>query len=79
MIKEKIKQFKKWIIAAIIGGTVLAAGEVLVNQIPADLQLKCDKADVLESYTRTFYKAEITGYTKEKNLDRMNMINKIYT
>lgn len=78
MIKEKIKQFKKWIIAAIIGGTVLAAGEVLVNQIPADLQLKCDKADVLESYTRTFYKAEITGYTKEKNKEGIEIDVPVY-
>ncbi|MCK5211851.1 hypothetical protein KAJ89_04070 [Candidatus Parcubacteria bacterium] len=49
-IKEKAKKFKNWIIFFVLGtGVVLAAGEIISNEIPVNLQLKCNKDKIIES------------------------------
>ena len=67
---EKVKTFGRWckrkakqIIFVILGGAIMVYGASQIpTQIPAGLELKCDRADILESYQRTHYKSEIVGY-----------------
>jgi len=64
-VKDKTIKLWKTIVVVVVGGVAIATVTQINPPIPVELQLECDRADVLESYQRTKYKREIVGHEKK--------------
>jgi len=64
-IKDKLKKWWKQTLLFIGIGAVIVLAAGTEPDIPVNLQLKADRADILESYSRIHYKTEIKEYKKE--------------